>query len=186
MLSSAYGNPGKEYEKTRHNVGFRTIDELANMLNIVLSKNKFDAIIGEGVIKGQKLILVKPQTYMNLSGSSVSQILDFYKLEPQNIIVVYDDIDIELGKIRIRKSGSPGTHNGMRNIVNMLASENFPRIRIGTGKPKFQMNLADYVLMPFSKEEDETIKFGITNAAKAILTILNEDIQTAMNEFNGI
>ena len=180
-----FGNPGKEYEKTRHNVGFRAIDELAEALSISMSKNKFDAIIGEGIVNGEKVMLVKPQTYMNLSGSSISQIIDFYKIESQDIIVIYDDIDIELGQIRIRKFGSPGTHNGMRNIVNMLATEKFPRIRIGTGKPKFETDLANYVLSPMSKEDDEKAKIGIYNAAKAAITILYYGIDKAMNEFNG-
>lgn len=181
-----FGNPGKEYEKTRHNVGFRAIDKLAEMLKINMSKNKFDAIIGEGHINGEKIMLVKPQTYMNLSGSSISQILDFYKLEPQDIVVIYDDIDIQIGKIRIRKSGSSGTHNGMRNIISMIASEDFPRVRIGTDKPKAQMNLADYVLTPFLKEEEELINIGISSAAEAVLKIITEGINPAMNEFNGI
>lgn len=179
------GNPGREYEKTRHNVGFRAIDQLAEKLDINMSKNKFDAIIGEGIVNEEKIMLVKPQTFMNLSGSSVSQILDFYKIEPQDIIVIYDDIDIELGQIRIRKFGSAGTHNGMRNIVNMLATEEFPRIRIGTGRPKYEMDLANYVLSPMSKEDDEKAQKGIGNAVKAIITLLNDGIDKAMNEFNG-
>ncbi|MBQ9313779.1 MAG: aminoacyl-tRNA hydrolase [Clostridia bacterium] len=180
-----FGNPGKEYERTRHNVGFRAIDLLAEKLNIEMTKKKFDAIVGENIVENEKIMLVKPQTYMNLSGVCVSEIVDFYKLDMENLIVIYDDIDIELGKIRLRKSGSPGTHNGMRNITQMLASEEFPRIRIGTDKPKFQMNLADYVLMPFSKEEDEIVKKGIENAASATIKIISAGIQTAMNEFNG-
>ena len=130
-------------------------------------------------------MLAKPQTYMNLSGSSISQIIDFYKIEPQDMIVIYDDIDIELGQIRIRKFGGPGTHNGMRNIVNMLATENFPRIRIGTNKPKFETDLANYVLSPMSKEDEKKVKLGIHNAVKATLTILDYGIDKAMNEFNG-
>ena len=130
-----FGNPGKEYENTRHNAGFITIDKLANKLNIDMNKNKFDAIIGEGRIGTEKIFLVKPQTYMNLSGNSIKQILDFYKLDLEDLIVIYDDIDIELGKIRVKKDGGPGTHNGMRNIVSMISSENFKRVRVGTGKP---------------------------------------------------
>lgn len=180
-----FGNPGKEYEKTRHNVGFRAIDKLAEKLNINMSKNKFDAIIGDGIVNGEKVLLAKPQTFMNLSGSSVSQILDFYKIDPKDIVVIYDDIDIALGQIRIRKFGSPGTHNGMRNIVNMLATEDFPRIRIGTDKPKYEMDLANYVLSPMSKEDDEKAEKGIESAVKASLTIIEYGIDKAMNEFNG-
>jgi len=151
-----------------------------------VSKNKFDAIVGEGFIDGKKIMLVKPQTYMNLSGNCVSQILDFYQLVPEDIIVIYDDIDIELGKIRVRPSGSPGTHNGMRSIVNMLASEEFPRIRIGTDKPNYPISLADYVLKKLSKEEEEKLIQGTQKAVKAALMIIQKDVKAAMNEFNGI
>lgn len=183
---SDFGNPGKEYEKTRHNVGFKTIDKIAENLKISMSKNKFDAIIGEGVCGTEKVILVKPQTYMNLSGTSIKQIVDFYKLDLSNLIVIYDDIDIPLGKIKIKPSGSSGTHNGMRNIVAMLSSEEFTRIRIGTDKPKFNMNLADYVLMNMTKEEEQVLEPAITNASKAVERIINTNVQSAMNEFNGI
>lgn len=183
---SDFGNPGVEYERTRHNVGFKVVDKIAENLKIDMSKNKFNAIIGEGRFENEKIILMKPQTYMNLSGNSVRQVMDFYKLDSENLIVIYDDIDIELGRIRIKKSGGAGTHNGMRNIVQMISSENFPRVRVGTGKPKFQMDLAEYVLMPFSKEEDEVVKKAISRATEAVIKIINSDIQTAMNEFNGI
>lgn len=183
---SDFGNPGKEYEKTRHNVGFRAIDKLAKNNGIDMTKNKFDAIIGEGRIGNEKVILIKPQTYMNLSGNSVRQVMDFYKLESQNLIVIYDDIDIAVGKLRIRPSGSSGTHNGMRNIVQLLSSEDFPRIRIGTDKPKFKMNLADYVLMPFSKEEEVFIEKVTEEAANAAEKIVISGVQVAMNEFNGL
>lgn len=181
-----FGNPGKEYENTRHNAGFITIDKLANKLNIDMNKNKFDAIIGEGRIGTEKIFLVKPQTYMNLSGNSIKQILDFYKLDSEDLIVIYDDIDIELGKIRVKKDGGPGTHNGMRNIVSMISSEDFKRVRVGTGKPKPGMSLADYVLMRFTKEEEELINKATTNAADATLKIINDGIANAMNEFNGL
>lgn len=181
-----FGNPGKEYEKTRHNVGFRAIDVIADKLNIDISKKKFDALIGEGFANGEKILLIKPQTYMNLSGVAVSGIVDFYQLDLEKLIVIYDDIDIEAGKIRIRKSGSAGTHNGMRNITQMLASEEFPRIRIGTDKPQYNMALVDYVLKPLSKEEDEVIEKGIKNAANAAIKMIDTDIKKVMNEFNGI
>ena len=182
---SDYGNPGTEYENTRHNVGFRVIDELAKILNIDMTKKKFDAIIGEGRIEKEKVILIKPQTFMNLSGKSVIQFMDYYKLFPEDLIVIYDDIDIELGKIRIRKSGSGGTHNGMKNIVNMIASEDFARIRVGTDKPK-NMELVEYVLAPFTKEENEIIKESIYCAAKATIKIITSGIDASMNEFNGM
>lgn len=183
---SDFGNPGTEYERTRHNVGFKAIDKIAENLKISMSKNKFDAIIGEGFCGTEKVILVKPQTYMNLSGTSIKQIVDFYKLDLSNLIVIYDDIDIPLGKIKIKPSGSSGTHNGMRNIVAMLSSEEFARIRIGTDKPKFNMNLADYVLMNMTKEEEQVLEPAIVNAAKAVERIINMNVQSAMNEFNGI
>lgn len=183
---SDFGNPGNEYEKTRHNVGFKAIDKIAENLKISMSKNKFDAIIGEGFCGTEKVILVKPQTYMNLSGTSIKQIVDFYKLDLSNLIVIYDDIDISLGKIKIKPSGSSGTHNGMRNIVAMLSSEEFARIRIGTDKPKFNMNLADYVLMNMTKEEEQVLEPAIINASKAVERIINTNVQSAMNEFNGI
>lgn len=183
---SDFGNPGNEYEKTRHNVGFKAIDKIAENLKISMSKNKFDAIIGEGFCGTEKVILVKPQTYMNLSGTSIKQIVDFYKLDLSNLIVIYDDIDIPLGKIKIKPSGSSGTHNGMRNIVAMLSSEEFARIRIGTDKPKFNMNLADYVLMNMTKEEEQVLEPAIINASKAVERIINTNVQSAMNEFNGI
>lgn len=151
-----------------------------------MNKNRFEAIIGEGRVENEKILLVKPQTYMNLSGNSVKQILDFYKIESENLIVIYDDIDIELGKIRIKKEGGPGTHNGMRNIVSMISSEKFMRVRVGTDKPKFGMNLADYVLMRFSKEEEEIMDKSTENAANAVLKIINNGISDAMNEFNGL
>lgn len=183
---SDFGNPGTEYEKTRHNVGFKAIDKIAENFKISMSKNKFDAIIGEGFCGTEKVILVKPQTYMNLSGTSIKQIVDFYKLDLSNLIVIYDDIDIPLGKIKIKPSGSSGTHNGMRNIVAMLSSEEFTRIRIGTDKPKFNMNLADYVLMNMTKEEEQVLEPAIINASKAVERIINTNVQSAMNEFNGI
>lgn len=151
-----------------------------------MTKNKFNAIIGEGKIGTEKVILIKPQTYMNLSGNSVRQVMDFYKLEPENLIVIYDDIDIALGKLRIRKNGSSGTHNGMRNIVQMLSSENFPRVRVGTDKPKINMNLADYVLMPFSKDEEVLVEKVLLDVATATIKIVDSGIQIAMNEFNGL
>lgn len=183
---SDFGNPGTEYERTRHNVGFKAIDKIAENLKISMSKKKFDAIIGDGFCGSEKVMLVKPQTYMNLSGNSIKQIVDFYKLELDKLIVIYDDIDIPIGKIKVKPSGSSGTHNGMRNIVSMLSSEDFTRVRIGTDKPKYNMNLADYVLMPLTKDEEQALEPAINNSAKAVERIINANVQIAMNEFNGI
>lgn len=179
-----FGNPGKEYEKTKHNVGFRAIDILAKNLNIDVSKNKFDSLVGEGNFAGQKIILIKPQTYMNLSGNAVEQIMAFYKVEPKDLLVIYDDIDLDIGKLRIRKSGGPGTHNGMRNIVQMISSQDFARIRLGTGKPIGCKDLASYVLSPFTKEEDVLIQKVIEDSADATISILEKGIDKTMNEFN--
>ncbi len=183
---SDFGNPGTEYERTRHNVGFKAIDKIAENLKISMSKKKFDAIIGEGFCGSEKVMLVKPQTYMNLSGNSIKQIVDFYKIKLDKLIVIYDDIDIPIGKIKVKPSGSSGTHNGMRNIVSMLSSEDFTRVRIGTDKPKYNMNLADYVLMPLTKDEEQALEPAINNSAKAVERIINASVQIAMNEFNGI
>lgn len=172
------------YEETRHNAGFMAIDNLARMTNINIDKNGFKGIIGKGEIEGEKVILVKPQTYMNLSGECVSEILNFYKLSPENLIVIYDDIDIKLGKIKIRPSGSAGTHNGMRNIINLIKSENFVRIRIGTDRPEPNADLADYVLRKLTKDEKELLDIAVNDAAKAVFEIIKNDCQSAMNLYN--
>lgn len=177
------GNPGKKYENTRHNIGFMTVDYLADQFNIKINKIKHKALIGEGIIGGEKILLVKPQTYMNLSGRSVREILEYYKIDINNLIVVYDDIDIDVGKIRIRKKGSAGTHNGMRSIIYDVQSDDFPRIRIGVGINR-QFDLADYVLSSFSKEEKPLIETAVRNAAKAIELSLGKSIDAAMNEYN--
>lgn len=177
------GNPGKKYENTRHNIGFIMVDYLADQYNIKINKIKHKALVGEGLIAGKKVLLVKPQTYMNLSGRCVREIIEYYKLETKDLMVVYDDIDIEAGKIRIRPKGSAGTHNGMRSIIYDLQSEEFPRIRIGVGVDR-RMDLADYVLSGFSKEEKDPMETAIKNAVKAIEMSLEKSIDAAMNEYN--
>lgn len=179
------GNPGKAYENTRHNAGFRTVDLLASRFNIAVSKKKFNALIGEGNVGDEKVVLIKPQTYMNLSGESIAQVLKWYKIELSNLLIIYDDVDLEFGLIRIRARGSAGTHNGMRSIVDYIDSEDFPRIRIGIGKPPNpDYELADYVLGKFSKSEEEILKNAVNNAAEAAKTIIEKGIGTAMNNFN--
>lgn len=178
------GNPGNKYDETRHNAGFMVIDNLAQKLGIKMEKNAFKGIIGSGKIGEEKVILVKPQTYMNLSGECVSEVINFYKLSPENLIVAYDDIDIKLGKIKIRPFGSAGTHNGMRNIISLIGSENFVRIRIGTDKPTDGIDLADYVLMKFKSEEKIVINEAVENASKAIIEIVENGCQKAMNLYN--
>ena len=178
------GNPGKNYENTRHNVGFLALDTLAREYNIKINKIKHKALVGEGFISGQKALLVKPQTFMNLSGNSVREILEYYKVEPENLIVIYDDIDIPCGSLRVRKKGSGGTHNGMKSILYDIQSDQFPRIRIGIGK-ETRMDLKDFVLGSFDKEEKKKIEEAVLNAAKAAACILDKGIEIAMGEYNA-
>ena len=177
------GNPGKKYEQTRHNLGFITIDQLAEKHGIRVSRLKHKALIGEGMIGNEKVVLVKPQTYMNLSGESVRDIMHFYKQEPEKLIVIYDDFDIPAGSIRIRKFGSAGTHNGMKSVIYQLASDRFPRIRIGTGKDT-KGDLINFVTGGFSKEEVPVMEEAVLHAVAAIETILESGIDIAMNQYN--
>jgi len=177
------GNPGKKYENTRHNMGFQTIDRMAEEYGISVDKIKFKALVGEGRIAGQRVVLVKPQTYMNLSGQSVQEIMHFYKEDIENLIVIYDDLDIPAGKIRVRKKGSAGTHNGMRNIVQMLADDGFPRIRVGIGGEK-KGDLIDFVIGGVSRSEMELLKEATVQASKAAAAIVEKGIEKAMNEYN--
>ena len=179
------GNPGDKYEKTRHNVGFNVIDLLAKEYSIDVSKIKHKALIGEGRVGTEKVILVKPMTYMNLSGESVVDICNYYNIDLENLIVIYDDIDLDVGKIRIRKKGSGGTHNGMRSIVKCLGTTDFPRVRVGVSKPEPGRDLANFVLSRFSKDEEVDLKDGFDKAVKAIDCIIREDIDLSMNKFNG-
>lgn len=153
------GNPGEKYIHTRHNVGFDVVDIISQKLNININKQKHKSLIGEGYINGQKIILAKPQTFMNLSGEAVCQLMNWYKIEEENLVVIYDDIDLEMGKIRLKDKGSAGTHNGMRNIINILDSSNFARLRVGVGRPKDGYNLVDWVLSSYNSKEDRQIMF---------------------------
>lgn len=177
------GNPGKKYENTRHNMGFITIDQLAEKHNIKVDKLKFKALVGEGRIAGQKVLLVKPQTFMNLSGESIREVMNFYKLEPEELIVIYDDIDIDAGALRIRKFGSAGTHNGMKSVVQQLGSDRFPRIRVGVGK-QGKKDLVNHVLGGFAKDEVPLLEEAVTNAGLAVETILSDGIDMAMSQYN--
>lgn len=178
------GNPGREYEATRHNVGFDTIELLARRNNINVNKIKFKSVLGEGQIGKEKVILMKPQTYMNNSGMAVYDILNFYKIPIENIIVIVDDIDIEFGTVRIKAKGSAGTHNGMRSIIYQIQKDNFPRVKVGIGKAREGQDLANFVLSRFSKEERSFVDSAIERAALAVETIIQHDINKAMNEFN--
>lgn len=182
------GNPGAEYKWTRHNVGFEAIDKFAYDFNINLNKNKFKSIYGEGIIHNEKVLLIKPLTYMNLSGECVRDFFNFYKdLSLNDIIVLCDDINLPLGSIRIRKKGSDGGQNGLKNIIYQLGTEDFPRIRIGIGKKPEGYNLANYVLGKFSKNEDVNIINGITLATEALQVFIKDKekgLENAMNIFN--
>ena len=178
------GNPGAKYAGTRHNAGFSVIDELAERHNIKVDTCKHKALIGKGVINGEKVILAMPQTFMNLSGESVRAIMDFYKLTVDDLIVVYDDIDLDVGKIRIREKGSAGGHNGMKNIILHSGSQDFVRVRVGVGKKPEHMDLADHVLGRFSDEDRQNVEEAIKNAMDAAVLIMQDETDRAMNLYN--
>lgn len=178
------GNPEPEYSFTRHNMGFDVINKLSEKYSIDVNKSGFKAIYGNGMINNQKVILCKPQTYMNLSGDSVIEISKFYKIPPQNIIIIYDDIDIVSGTIKIRKKGGPGGHNGMKSIVSQLGTEDFPRIRIGTGFCNDKSHLVDYVIGKLPNDEYINLLSGINSGVEAIEEIMANGIDNAMNKLN--
>ena len=178
-IIAGLGNPGDKYAQTRHNMGFRVIDKLADDLSVNVTKAKFKSLIGECSIGMHKVLLVKPQTYMNLSGDALREVSNFYKVPSDNVIVIYDDIDIPLGSIRIRKFGGPGTHNGMRSIVSQLGTTDFPRIRTGVGGN--EGSLVDHVIGKVSKDENEILNETAVKAAKAAKDIIEVGIEKAMN-----
>lgn len=178
------GNPEPEYSKTRHNMGFDVINKLSKEFNINVNKEKFNALYGSGTILGEKIILVKPQTYMNLSGEAIRPLANFYKIEPENIIVIFDDIDIETGITKIRKKGGPGTHNGMKSVVHELGTQEFPRIRVGTGSTEKIYNLVNYVITKVDDNEYVKLETGINKAIEDVKAILEFGIDKAMNKLN--
>lgn len=179
------GNPEKKYENTRHNIGFDVIDAIAEKYSIAVRERGFRALFGKGVIEGQRVILVKPQTYMNLSGESVREITDYFKIDAEEeLIVISDDISLEAGGLRIRKKGSAGGHNGLKNIILHLGTENFKRIRMGVGEKPKDWELVDYVLGHFSGEERRKMDQGIEDAVKSVEIILTDGADKAMNVFN--
>ena len=182
-IIAGLGNPGKKYENTRHNMGFIAIDLLAEEFGIKVDKLKFKSLVGEGRIAGQRVLLMKPQTYMNLRGEASREAVNFYKSEPEELIVIYDDIDIPTGTFRIRKKGSAGTHNGMRSVVYQIQSDQFPRIRVGIGSEK-KVDLIHYVTGGVSKSEKELLEDALVKAAKSAACIVEKGIDKAMNEFN--
>ena len=183
-LIAGLGNPTREYEKTRHNVGFEAIDILADKAGSTVTEKKHKALYGKGYIGGQKVILAKPQTYMNLSGESIREIADFYKIEPENIIILCDDINLSEGQLRIRLKGSAGGHNGLKNIISHLGTQEFPRIRIGVGEKPRGMDLADYVLGRFPKEQQAVMEEAYRDAAEAACMMIEDGADAAMNHYN--
>lgn len=178
------GNPGREYENTRHNIGFNTVDLLADRNGIDINKIKFKSVYGKGRIGNESVLLLKPQTYMNNSGISVLELCKYYKIPIENILVVVDDIDIDFGTVRIKRKGSAGTHNGLKSIIYHLQRDDFPRIKIGIGSPPSEWDLADFVLSRFQNKEEKIIIESIEVACESIETIIKEDIDKAMNKFN--
>lgn len=183
-LIAGLGNPTKEYDKTRHNVGFAVIDTLADKYRIDVSEKKHKALCGKGVIEGRKVLLVKPQTFMNLSGESIRAAVDYYKIEPEDIIVIYDDISLDPGQLRIRLKGSAGGHNGIKNIIAHLGTQEFPRIKVGVGAKPPRMDLADYVLSWFSPDEQKLMDEAFKEAAEAAVSMMTDGAERAMNHYN--
>lgn len=178
------GNPGREYEHTRHNAGFDAIDVLAGKLGADVKEKKHKGLCGKGMIAGEKVILLKPQTFMNLSGESVRAAADFYKIDAEHMIVLYDDIDLDVGKLRVRAKGSAGGHNGIKNIIAHMGTQEFPRVRIGVGAKPDRMDLADYVLERFSQVERPVMEDAFEEAAEAAIAVVEDGIDAAMNRFN--
>ena len=178
------GNPEPEYSNTRHNMGFDTINKLAKKYNIEFSKTNFKGIYGTGIIEGEKVILLKPQTYMNLSGESIKEIINFYKLNTDNLIIIYDDIDIEPGIIKLRKTGGPGTHNGMKSVIKEIGTEKFSRVRIGIGKPEHKGDLINYVIGKIPEEDKKILEKSTDVAKDAVIEIIKNGMDKAMNLFN--
>lgn len=178
------GNPGIKYARTRHNMGFMAIDEIASKLGFSVNKNKFKAKLGEGFFRGEKILLVKPQTYMNLSGEAVRAVADFYDIPCEKIVVIYDDFDLNTGALRIRKKGSAGSHNGMKSVVQHLGSENFPRLRIGIGS-KDDDDVINFVIGRIAKDEKAVLQNAVERAAEAVLCMITDGIDKAMNRYNG-
>ena len=185
FIIAGLGNPTKQYEGTRHNVGFEVIDRISEKYNIDVDAKKHRALIGKGIIQGQKVILAKPQTYMNLSGESVRSLLDYYKVDEEHeLIVIYDDIDLEPGQLRIRKKGSAGGHNGIKHIIQQLGTQTFVRIKVGVGAKPKGWDLADHVLGRFGSNERKLVEEAQERACKAVEMILADSVDAAMNQFN--
>lgn len=178
------GNPEKDYNNTRHNMGFDTVNKLAKEYDIAINQKKFRGLCGTGIIEEQKVAILKPQTFMNLSGESIREAINFYKIEEEKLIIIYDDIDIEPGNIKIRKTGGPGTHNGMKSVMQNINSKNFARVRVGIGKPEFKNDLVNYVIGAMSEDDMKILDKSTSKAKEAVKAIVKNGIDYAMNKFN--
>jgi PTH1 family peptidyl-tRNA hydrolase len=186
FLVVGLGNPGSKYWNTRHNVGFAALDALAEKLHVTVDRVKFQGLVGQGSLEGRKIILLKPTTYMNLSGQAVQAAARFYKIPPERILVLFDDISLDPGRLRVRKNGSAGGHNGIKSIISCLGSQEFPRIKIGVGaKPHPDYDLADWVLSTFPLDQREAMEETYKRAAQAAVTLIKEGPEVAANRFNG-
>jgi len=185
-LIAGLGNPESRYDRTRHNVGFRAIDALSKRLEIKVNRFKWKAIYGQGKLGPHKVILIKPQTYMNLSGEAVREAAQFWKIPPERVIVIFDDVSLPVGKLRVRPKGSAGGHNGIKSIIACLGSDAFPRVKVGVGeKPRPEMDLADWVLSTFSAQEEKELGPALERAAEAAEMLINRGAEKTMNQFNG-
>lgn len=184
-IIAGLGNPGARFEGTRHNMGFDVIDILADQYGISVDTKKHKALIGKGIIGGEKVILAKPQTYMNLSGESIRELMDYYKADQEDLIVIYDDISLDVGQLRVRAKGSAGGHNGIKNILQHLDSDVFPRVKVGVGEKPPRMDLADYVLGRMDPEDREAAAEAKERAAEAVKCLIEEGTEAAMNRFNA-
>ena len=183
-IIAGLGNPGRQYENTRHNAGFMALDALADQLGVAVEERKHKALCGKGVIGGERVLLLKPQTFMNLSGESIRAAADFYKVEPEHIMVIYDDISLNPGQLRIRKKGSAGGHNGIKSIIAHLGTQEFPRVKVGVGEKPKGYDLADYVLSRFPKDERVLMEEAFERAGEAAVCMMNDTMEHAMNQFN--
>lgn len=179
------GNPEEEYSKTRHNMGFNVINKLSNQYKIQVNKNKFKGLMGRGEIEGEQVILLKPQTFMNLSGECIRKIIEYYKIDLDKIIIIYDDMDIDIGKIKLRKKGGPGSHNGMKSVISCIKTEQFPRIRVGIGRPENNEDKINYVIGYIPEEERKKLDEATTIAKNAVIEMIKKGIDTAMNIYNA-
>lgn len=178
------GNPEPEYSKTRHNMGFNVINKLATEYQIEVKSKKWKGLVGKGIIENEKVILLKPQTFMNLSGESIREVMDFYNLENKDIIIIYDDMDIEKGEIKVRKTGGPGSHNGMKSVIENLSNNRFKRVRVGIGKPQEKIDMINYVIGKMPEDEQQILDKGTEKAKEAVIEIIKNGVDSAMNKFN--